>query len=362
MSFSEIIGQTRIIRLLRRALAQDLLPHAFLFTGVEGVGKKSTALTLAKVVNCQDGASGDCCDQCISCRKAASGNHPDINLVEREGPFIKIEQIRALKHRLRFKPLEGRYRVTVINNSQHLKVEAANALLKVLEEPPAHNLIILTAIETTALLPTIVSRCLHLPFQPLATVEISAHLCKTHSIAPENASVIARLAGGSLSRAMALLDEKKLDRRNWILETVAEIHKSRISDLLAAINRWKGDNLDLQQDLDWLKTWIRDLLVQKFEATDSVGLLNSDLADKIKAMASQMSSDNLLQFFDLVCTIQGAIGYNVNRRLSLETLLLLFYARATGQATETGADLSVVARERFAWPVRLGVDYKNWDN
>ncbi|MEJ2428974.1 MAG: DNA polymerase III subunit delta', partial [Deltaproteobacteria bacterium] len=144
MSFSEIIGQTKIIRLLRRALTQDLLPHAFLFTGAEGVGKKSTALTLAKVVNCQDRASGDCCDQCISCRKAASGNHPDINLIEREGPFIKIEQIRALKHRLRFKPLEGRYRVTVLGDSQHLKTEAANALLKVLEEPPANKLIILT--------------------------------------------------------------------------------------------------------------------------------------------------------------------------------------------------------------------------
>ena len=354
MSFSEIIGQTKIIRLLRRALARDLLPHAFLFTGPEGVGKKSTALTLAKVVNCQDWASGDCCDQCTSCRKADSGNHPDINLIEREGPFIKIEQIRALKHRLRFKPLEGRYRVTVINNSQHLKAEAANALLKVLEEPPADNLIILTAIEITALLPTIVSRCLHLPFQPLATVEISDHLAKIHSLSPEKAAMIARLAGGSLSRALALLDEKKLVRRNLILETVTEIHKSRITDLLALINRWKGDNLDLQQDLEWLKTWIRDLLVEKFDATDSVGLVNSDLAHKTKAMASHISSDHLFQFFDLVCTVQGAIGYNINRRLSLETLILSFYARATGRGKAIGPDFPLVARERLAWPLGIG--------
>jgi DNA polymerase-3 subunit delta' len=354
MSFADIIGQTRIISLLRRALAQDLLPHAFLFTGMEGVGKKLTALTLAKVVNCPEGASGDCCDRCISCRKAANGNHPDIDLIEREGPFIKIEQIRALKHRLRFKPLEGRYRVTVINNSQHLKIETANALLKVLEEPPADNLIILTALETTGLLPTIVSRCLHLPFQPLATVEISAHLSETHSIDPERAAVIARLASGSLSRAMALLDEKQLGRRNQILETVAEIHKSRIPDLLAATNRWKGDNLDLQQDLEWLKTWIRDLLVQQFEARDSVGLLNSDLADKVEILASHMKSHHLLQIFDLVCAVQEAIGYNVNKRLSLETLLLLFYARATGQATRVGADLPILAREQFGWQVRIG--------
>ena len=191
-------------------------------------------------------------------------------------------------------------------------------------------------------------------FQPLATVEISAHLNKIHSISPERAAVIARLAGGSLSRAIDLLDEKKLDRRNLILETVSEIHKSGLTDLLAATSRWKGDNLDLQQDLEWLKTWIRDLLVEKFEATDSVGLLNSDLAHKIKIMASHMSSDHLLQFFDLVCTVQGAIGYNVNRRLSLETLLLLFYTRATRRGREIGADLPLLARGQLTWPVGIG--------
>jgi DNA polymerase-3 subunit delta' len=153
---------------------------------------------------------------------------------------------------------------------------------------------------------------------------------------------------------MALLDEKQLGRRNWILETVAEIHKSRIPDLLAASNRWKGDNLDLHQDLEWLKTWIRDLLVQRFEATDSVGLLNSDLADKVATMALHMRSEHLLQIFDLVCAVQGAIGYNVNRRLSLETLLLLLYGRATDQTTETGADLPFAAGEKFVWPARIG--------
>ena len=89
MSFSEIIGQQRIIRLLQQALARGHLPHAFLFTGMEGVGKNLTAVTLAKVVNCENGAVGDCCESCVSCRKAGSGNHPDINIIESEGTFIK---------------------------------------------------------------------------------------------------------------------------------------------------------------------------------------------------------------------------------------------------------------------------------
>jgi DNA polymerase-3 subunit delta' len=354
MSFAEIIGQKRIINLLRRALAQDHLPHSFLFTGMDGVGKQRTALTLAKVVNCENGAAGDCCDRCVSCRKAASGNHPDINIIERYGPFIKIEQIRALKQRLRFKPLEGRYRVTIINNAQNMKIEAANALLKVLEEPPAENLIILTAYEITSLLPTIVSRCLHLPFQPLATKEISTHLCQAHGLKPKKAAVMAELAGGSLSRAAVLLDEKQLDRRRLLLETVAGIHESHITDLLAVAKAWKGEGPDLKQDLEWLKTWLRDLLVQQLEAAGSIGLLNIDFAEKVVGASSWFKPDHLLEMFELICTVQGAISYNINKRLSLEALLLLLRARATDRVGDARGRLPAQAERPFTWPVTVG--------
>lgn len=354
MSFAEIIGQKRIINLLRRALAQDHLPHSFLFTGMDGVGKQRTALTLAKVVNCENGAAGDCCDRCVSCRKAASGNHPDINTIERDGPFIKIEQIRALKQRLRFKPLEGRYRVTIINNAQNMKIEAANALLKVLEEPPAENLIILTAYEITSLLPTIVSRCLHLPFQPLATKEISTHLCQAHGLEPKKAAVMAELAGGSLSRAAVLLDEKQLDRRRLLLETVAGIHESHITDLLAVAKAWKGEGPDLKQDLEWLKTWLRDLLVQQLEAAGSIGLLNLDFAEKVVGASSWFKPDHLLEMFELICTVQGAISYNINKRLSLEALLLLLRARATDRVGDARGRLPAQAERPFTWPVTVG--------
>ncbi|MCG6946003.1 MAG: DNA polymerase III subunit delta' [Deltaproteobacteria bacterium] len=354
MSFAEIIGQKRIIRLLRRALAQEHLPHSFLFTGMEGVGKKLTAFTLAKVVNCENGAAGDCCNHCVSCRKAASDNHPDINIIERDGPFIKIEQIRALKQRLRFKPLEGRYRVTIINNAQNMKIEAANALLKVLEEPPAENLIILTAYEITSLLPTIVSRCLHLPFQPLTTEEIVTHLCQVHGLEPEKAAVMAELAGGSLSRAAALLDEKQLDRRRWLLETVVRIHESPITDLLATAKAWKGEGPDLKQDLEWLKTWLRDLLVQQLEAADSIGLLNVDFAEKVVGESARFRPDHLLEMFELICTLQGAMSYNINKRLSLEALLLLLHTRATDRGGEPRGHLPAQARGPFTWPVTVG--------
>jgi DNA polymerase-3 subunit delta' len=355
MGFTKIIGQQRIIRLLRQALTQDHLPHAFLFTGMEGIGKTLTALTLAKVVNCENAAAEDCCNQCLSCRKAASGNHPDINIIESEGPFIKIEQIRALKHRLRFRPLEARYRVTVLSDAQNMKAEAANALLKVLEEPPLDNLIILTAYESTALLPTIVSRCLHLPFQPLATKQISAFLHQVHGVHTERAEVVAGLAGGSLSRAVALLDEKQLNRRRSLLETVAKIHRIKLTDLLATAKAWKGENVELKQDLEWLKTWMRDLLVHKLKAVDSSELLNSDFAEELVDVAQQYRPDHLLEMFELICTVQGAISYNINKRLSLEALLLLLRARATDEGADPEAVIPAHERGPFSWSGNISI-------
>ena len=235
-----------------------------------------------------------------------------------------------------------------------MKIEAANALLKVLEEPPAENLIILTAYEITSLLPTIVSRCLHLAFQPLATEEISTHLCQTHGLEPEQAAVMAQLAGGSLSRAAALLDEKQLDRRNWLLATVVGIHESHITDLLAAAKAWKGEGPDLKQDLEWLKTWLRDLLVQQLEAADSIGLLNVDFAEKVVGESSRFKPDHLLEMFELVCTVQGAMSYNINKRLSLETLLLLLHTRASDRGEEPRGYLPAQAGGPFTWPVTVG--------
>jgi DNA polymerase-3 subunit delta' len=342
MGFAEVIGQRRVVHLLGQMLTRGRLPHAFLFTGMAGIGKRFTAFTLAKALNCENRTFGDCCDHCLSCRKAASGNHPDIYTVESDGPFIKIEQIRAIQQRLRFRPLEARCRVIVIGNAQDMKVEAANALLKVLEEPPADNLLILTAFDTTALLPTVVSRCVHLPFQPLATPDIANYLCQSHSVDPDRARMIAGLASGSLSRSIALLDEEQLGRRRRLLETVVKVHRSKTSDLLAAGKMWKGESADLRQDLEWLKTWIRDLLVQQFEAVGSDRLLNPDFAEESAILSPNLQPDHLLEMFELLCTVQGAISYNINKRLCLEALLLILRDLAANGGAGASAILPAV--------------------
>jgi DNA polymerase-3 subunit delta' len=173
-------------------------------------------------------------------------------------------------------------------------------------------------------------------------------------VEPEKAAIMAELAGGSLSRAAALLDEKQLDRRRWLLETVAGIHESHITDLLAAAKAWKGEGPDLKQDLEWLKTWLRDLFVQQLEAADSISLLNLDFAEKVVGASSRFKPDHLLEMFELVCTVQGAMRYNINKRLSLEALLLLLHTRATDRVGDPRGHLPAQARGPFTWPVTVG--------
>ncbi len=333
MSFSDIIGQDRVIRLLRRALRHGHLPHALLFTGLQGIGKRLTALTLAKMLNCEGGIQDDCCDRCVSCRKMASGNHPDLLIVEREGQFIRIDRVRDLQRRLRFRPLEGRWRVVLIPDAQTMRTEAANALLKILEEPPPENLFLLTAPDATALLPTVVSRCLSLRFQPLTREAIAAHLSKAHAVPAERAEVVAGLAGGSLSRALTLLDEEEVSRRRWLLETFARIREVSVSEALAVAEKWSGEKGDLSEDLEWVKMWARDMLVLHLAAAGKGTLLNQDLAGELSAAAARLDPSEAPRLFDTLCALQRAHErQHLNKRSSLEALLLALRTGTGGSA------------------------------
>jgi DNA polymerase-3 subunit delta' len=237
--------------------------------------------------------------------------------------------------------------VVVIDDAQNMKVEAANALLKVLEEPPPDNLLILTAPGTTALLPTIVSRCLELRFQPLSAQDIAAHLGETRGVEPERAAIVAQLAGGSLSEALALLDEEQLARRQRLLETAANMDYSRFGDVLSFAEEWRGDNSDFRQDLEWLKTWTRDLLVHNLKAADRNELVNFDRAGEVAATAPQFRSGHLVEIFEFLCTLQRATNHNINKRLGLESLLLLLRDRATTDSKHSVSSLKELGRSSY---------------
>ena len=238
MPFKDIPGQPRTKRFIRQLIQTGHIPHALLFTGMAGVGKIAMAFEFARAVNCLAPQDLDACGECESCRKMNAGSHPDILHVQAEGAFIKVDQIRALKERLRFSPFEGKWRAIIIQDAQNLRAESGNALLKLLEEPPAGNLFVLTAIEPRMLLPTIVSRCCHICFQPLEDEWIEARLVDACGMTASRAKEVAALAMGSMDRAMRFSEADSVARREQILGAVTGLRDLPMIDFFPFLAEW----------------------------------------------------------------------------------------------------------------------------
>jgi DNA polymerase-3 subunit delta' len=205
MAFSSILGQTKALTLLSRALASGRLAHAYLFAGPDGVGKTTVARDLAAMLLCRQPEQGGPCGRCSGCMQYRSGNHPDFMRIRPDGAAIKIDQIRDLKKALNFAPFESGLRVVLLEDVQTMRREAGNSLLKALEEPPPGNLLILTGTGTGMILDTIVSRCQVSPFASLP-LGLAARIIRQHrpELDTAGSEVLAALADGCPGQALAL--------------------------------------------------------------------------------------------------------------------------------------------------------------
>ena len=263
------------------------------------------------------------CGCCRSCRKIYSGNHPDIILVEPSGPFIKIGQIRELCRTLAMKPYEARMRVVVISDAQAMNPAASNALLKVLEEPPDRTILILTAIQTSDLLPTVVSRCQHIRFSPVSKKNLEMLLVEKHGVPPDDAKIISILANGSLSKALSIISAMPrinwIKRRIWLINEVGSIGYRPIGSRMAFAEKLSKEKELLADSLEVIKSWFRDLIICKYHPEK---IINTDLNDKIQKVSKKMSVDFLLSNIDDIQSVQKNILANTNLRLSLEVLIM----------------------------------------
>ncbi len=209
MSFKDVIGHTKPIELLKRAILHDKVVHSYLFLGNEGIGKKWVALQFAKALNCLGRSAGeaDACDQCLSCRKIDDRLHPDVLVLEPEGQTLKIEQVRQMQRELAYKPYEGNRRVCILSEADRMAPNMSNALLKTLEEPPLHTVIILLAQSPRALLPTILSRCQQIFFNPLPFPALTRWLVEEKGLNPREAHLLVSLSEGSPGKALRLQEE-----------------------------------------------------------------------------------------------------------------------------------------------------------
>jgi len=324
--FDSIIDQARPLRILTTLLQNGTIPHALLFTGIEGVGKESTALAFAMACNCAGDSSSTTrqeskipCGNCKPCRKIAAGSHPDIIRVKPSGPFIKIDQIRSLCQTLAMKPYEARRRVVIITDAQAMNQAASNALLKMLEEPPVRTILILVATHPSDLLPTIVSRCQQLRFKPISNKYLESALVQEHGIDAGDALTITTMAGGSLSRALGMHRTQWATRRNWLIKEMDSLSTGSVNRLLAFGEQLSKNKDILQDSLEVMKSWLRDLVVAKLNPER---LINQDLAQRIQQASQKMSIASLLDKIDTIQATQNAIRAGTNLRLALEAMVL----------------------------------------
>ena len=307
-----IIGHQQILEQLYHAIASNRVAGAYLFVGVSNVGKETVALHFAKSINCLS-SDKSACGTCLSCRKADDGNHPDLQIIRPSGAWIKIDQIRELQKRIVYRPLEGARKVYILTEAERLNLEAANCLLKTLEEPPADSVLILLTTNLDALLPTIRSRCQIIPFHPLLVSELAGHLMQRFNIDETQAFSISTVAGGAVGKALALLQEGA--------EFDEEIPEIMIAgnrlDAFRIAEKWSQQ----PEVLDHLVTWYRDLVLLHQGAPADL-LTHVHHAEQLKELTPRYSRLQLQSAIKAIFETKAMLQRNVNATLALEVLAL----------------------------------------
>jgi DNA polymerase-3 subunit delta' len=319
--FRTLIGQEKAKDLLRRAGGYGRLSHAYLFRGPAGVGKKRAVLAFAAAINCLHPVEGDACGACASCLKFASGNHPDFSSILPDGAAIKINQVRALKKALGFPPLEARFRVVLLADVHTMRREAANSLLKTLEEPPADTMLILTGDEASTILPTIVSRCQVIPFFALPYEEVAAAL-QEEGVPPAEAATLAAVTEGSLGRARLLAAKDLLTFRREIVETLLPLAPDApeaVTAVFTLAERAAALKENLPELLALLRIWLRDLVLLASGMPSSLAA-SRDLADLLAAAAGRWQPEHLFVRLHQLEQANRYLRRNCNRAAVCEVL------------------------------------------
>jgi DNA polymerase-3 subunit delta' len=329
MALKDIIGQENAIGILQGCIARDRMPHALFFTGDEGIGKRLTAINLAKALNCgervnepesdeagKSGSQADSCDRCPSCIKIENGNHPDVYLIESEGDGdqITVSAIRGLEESLAYKPFEGRYKIAIIDNAERMNPAAANAFLDTLESPPPQSVLILVSSRPDILLPTIRSRCQRIHFNPLPRHVMSGLLReKFNKLDNEQAQLLTSLSGGRLGYVL-----------NEDLITQRDRHFGVLKQMLEGFD--EAETGDMEEFLDWAQVWLRDLAV--FRATGQADfLMNSDREREIKTLVRGAALNGILKLARELYNIRGSTRFNLNEKLTRNYMGLLIRKR-----------------------------------
>ena len=321
MPFAGFKGQEAAVNFLKNSLKKNRLSHAYIFFGPGGVGKMLAALNFAKTLVCKNAVSYEPCGKCPACLKVDRKNHPDVFILkpDKEGGSIKIDEVRQLIKNMYLKPFEAAKKIYIIDEAQEMKHEAANALLKTLEEPPPDAVIILITDNLKSLFHTIVSRCQVVRFFPLKVREVKEILMKEHSIDEVKAHVLSCLSSGRLGEALKYKDEDIFGRRDLVISQVSKASPSGPS-----FDDVPKEKLTLY--LDILLGWFRDILNIKAGADESI-LINIDKKNLIYEEAKRLTFGYLEGVIDNIVATFGYLDQNANPKLAMSVLAIKIVQR-----------------------------------
>ncbi|MGQ9654476.1 MAG: DNA polymerase III subunit delta' [Thermodesulfobacteriota bacterium] len=321
MALSDVVGHARPVKILMQTLASGRVAHAYMFAGPDGVGKATLAFNFAKALQCQ-GRGVDACDSCVACAKVSRGNHPDVLLVEPQGSQIRIDQIRDLQRRMVYRPLVGSRRCVIMDRAHDMNLQAANALLKVLEEPPEGNVMILITRSTSVLPPTIVSRCQVIQFSPLSPEEVARCLQDRHGWGREEALRVGSRSNGSVKTAMELRGLPLVAQDEEILDFLSGLETLSIAAVLDASRDWATGREAVRSRLESLLGIFRDLVCLHLGRAE---VHRRELKDRMGSVASRWGLGELLDGWRAAAEALNGIERNWNHRLVMDGLLLTMH-------------------------------------
>jgi DNA polymerase-3 subunit delta' len=318
-----LIGNEWAVDMLKKHVTNSTTRHAYLFAGPPGVGRRTLALRFAQALNCQTPVdAGLPCGECRDCKQIAAMQHPDLTVVqaEAEGGTLKVDQIREARRALTLKPYQAKYRVALFLRFQEANDNAANALLKTLEEAPSYAVLILTADNPEQLLPTIVSRCEVLRLRPLRVDEVQKAL-ENRGVETDRAKLIAHISGGRFGYALRLLeDEALLGWRDERLDDMQDLISASRVEKFAYADKLARDKESMRQAiLIWLSYW-RDVMLRTAQA--QTPLVNVDRNLEIEDLAGRLDLSIARGVVSSLEDVLKKMERNVNARLLAEVLLL----------------------------------------
>ena len=322
MAFQDITGNARIKKILVKALQRNKVPNSLLFCGPEGVGKRETAMVLAKALNCRQ-KDDDACEACSSCRAVNGGKFPDVIEVRPEENVIKIEQMRELRSIAYLRPMVGRKRVFVVVDAEKMSEEAANSLLKILEEPPPFSHIILIAHNPFLILPTIKSRCQVLNFQPVSREDVERVLLG-NGYEREKAKILSLLVRGNLRQALSLEWEEVQAKRRAAYELfLSLLNQENVASFLRAYTSSHRSLIkeEWEQVLEVLSSFCRDLILIGENGRSQL-LMNPDYEAEMRKAAGLVNREFLLDLLRKIEYIIFGMGKSLNMNLLVSSLFL----------------------------------------